>query len=399
MANTLKFGNGQWATKVGSTLAYNDEGGNFKPLPFNFTRSTIATRVNKEGLIEVVTNNKPRIDFLNDSNGALLLEPQKTNLIPYSTLDFNGGVNPNGWSIGFGTGSYSYEQLEYKGQKAVKQTQITTGRSYLDTGTLTLLTNTQYTLKIQFILDECVADDNDYIVIFQGFGSTGDYQFSDIDSNGVLEIQFNPLLDNIGTLRIGLGVGGNEDGGKSLAWAIPQLEQGSYATSYIPTQGSAVTRVAETASQTTPDGIIGQTEGTMFFEGVIYGENPSVNRRIFTISNGTSATAINIQTPAQNSKLEFEVTNGGAAQVFISSDNNSLVYGQNFKAAFAYKSNDFVAYINGVQIGTDTNGTVPTCDKLSFDRGNNTSNFEGSVNQAKLYNTRLSNAELQALTS
>jgi hypothetical protein len=52
MANTLKFGNGQWATKVGSTLAYNDEGGNFKPLPFNFTRSTSATRVNKDGLIE-----------------------------------------------------------------------------------------------------------------------------------------------------------------------------------------------------------------------------------------------------------------------------------------------------------------------------------------------------------
>jgi hypothetical protein len=25
MSETLKFGNGQWATKVGSTLAYNDE--------------------------------------------------------------------------------------------------------------------------------------------------------------------------------------------------------------------------------------------------------------------------------------------------------------------------------------------------------------------------------------
>jgi hypothetical protein len=80
MSETLKFGNGQWATKVGSTLAYNDEGGNFKPLPFNFTRSTGGTRVNKDGLIEVVTNNKPRIDYLNDSNGALLLEPQRTNL-------------------------------------------------------------------------------------------------------------------------------------------------------------------------------------------------------------------------------------------------------------------------------------------------------------------------------
>ena len=32
MSNTLKFGNGKWATKKGSTLAYNDENGNFKML-------------------------------------------------------------------------------------------------------------------------------------------------------------------------------------------------------------------------------------------------------------------------------------------------------------------------------------------------------------------------------
>ena len=47
MAETLKLGNGNWATKEGSTLAYNDENGNFKPLPFNFTRDSGATRVNK----------------------------------------------------------------------------------------------------------------------------------------------------------------------------------------------------------------------------------------------------------------------------------------------------------------------------------------------------------------
>jgi hypothetical protein len=77
MSTTLKLGAGNWATKAGSLLSYNDENGNFKPLPFNFTRSTGGTRVNKDGLIEVVTNNKPRIDFLNDSNGALLLEPTR----------------------------------------------------------------------------------------------------------------------------------------------------------------------------------------------------------------------------------------------------------------------------------------------------------------------------------
>ena len=37
MAHKLKFGNGKWATKKGSTLAYNDENNNFKPLPFTTT--------------------------------------------------------------------------------------------------------------------------------------------------------------------------------------------------------------------------------------------------------------------------------------------------------------------------------------------------------------------------
>ena len=46
--NTLKFGNGTWATKKGSTLAYNDENNNFKPLPFTTTeRASSGTTVNQ----------------------------------------------------------------------------------------------------------------------------------------------------------------------------------------------------------------------------------------------------------------------------------------------------------------------------------------------------------------
>ena len=85
MANTLKFGAGNWATKEGSTLAYNDESDNYKPLPFDFTRASSATVVNKAGLIETVGNAIPRIDFLGNTQGALKLEPQRTNLIPYSS--------------------------------------------------------------------------------------------------------------------------------------------------------------------------------------------------------------------------------------------------------------------------------------------------------------------------
>ena len=80
MANTLNLGNGNWATKEDSLLAYNSENNNYKPLPFDFTRASSATRVNKDGLIETVGGGKPRIDFKDDSKGALLLEPSRTNL-------------------------------------------------------------------------------------------------------------------------------------------------------------------------------------------------------------------------------------------------------------------------------------------------------------------------------
>jgi len=84
MANTLKFGDGKWGAKKDSILAYNDENANFKPLPFTTSRSSTATRINKAGLIEKVENGIPRVDYLGNTKGAMLLEPQSTNLIQYS---------------------------------------------------------------------------------------------------------------------------------------------------------------------------------------------------------------------------------------------------------------------------------------------------------------------------
>ena len=81
MANTFKFGNGEWAVGKETALAYNDENSNFKPLPFTFDRASTATVVNKQGLIETVGIDEPRIDFLNNTKGHLLLEPERRNIV------------------------------------------------------------------------------------------------------------------------------------------------------------------------------------------------------------------------------------------------------------------------------------------------------------------------------
>ena len=80
MANTLKFGNGEWYGKKDTILAYNDENNNYKPLPFDFSRGSSATVINKDGLIETVGSGEPRIDYKDNTKGALLLEPSRTNL-------------------------------------------------------------------------------------------------------------------------------------------------------------------------------------------------------------------------------------------------------------------------------------------------------------------------------
>ena len=107
MANTFKYGSGVWATKKGSSLAYNDQDDNYKPLPFTADRASTATRVNKEGLIEVVGQDKLRIDYTDSTKGVALLEPSRTNLSPDSermdlwsslrtTEAINSGTSPDG---------------------------------------------------------------------------------------------------------------------------------------------------------------------------------------------------------------------------------------------------------------------------------------------------------------
>ena len=71
----------------------------------------------------------------------------------------------------------------------------------------------------------------------------------------------------------------------------------------------------------------------------------------------------------------------------------------NLKVAFGYKNNDCVLYVNGVLAGVDNGATTPICSKVHLGNFNSTANLNKPYNEVKLYNTRLSNAELQALTT
>ena len=55
--------------------------------------------------------------------------------------------------------------------------------------------------------------------------------------------------------------------------------------------------------------------------------------------------------------------------------------------------------MNGIQVGTSTSGTIPTMSTIDVGIENGASPLNDEVRDIKLYDTRLTNAELIALTS
>ena len=71
-----------------------------------------------------------------------------------------------------------------------------------------------------------------------------------------------------------------------------------------------------------------------------------------------------------------------------------------YKLAFAYKQNDFAFYINGVQIGLDNGGNIPSnLSTIHLGHNNGSSQFNDRIRAVALYNTRLLDAELATLTT
>ena len=360
--NTLKFGNGEWYGKEGTILAYNDENYNYKPLPFNFERDSKATVINKDGLIETVGSDVPRIDYKDSAEGALLLEPQRTNLVTYSE-DFS-----QWFKIGGATLTSNYSVSPDGTQNSSRM---------------------QMNVSDKFYINVALNGDISFAVYLKGVGQI---RLRDNTSTGLkdvtltsewvrYELNFNATISNF-QIEQQTGVSDFEIFGA-------QLEEGSYATSYIPTQGSIVTRNQDVCSQTVPSGIIGQTEGTMYFQ----------TNKLF--SSGTRSIALAYTSGSSyyqiylTSSNQIRVDVNGSLLVITSAINLNILN----KIAFAYKSGENILYVNGVELASSTSTTIPT-SLNDFYLGNSLGNEQsGSYQDFKLYNTRLSNTELQALTT
>ena len=184
----------------------------------------------------------------------------------------------------------------------------------------------------------------------------------------------------------------------TLRIGLPQLEQGAFATSVIPTTSATVTRAADVASITGSNfsSWYRQDEGTVFSDASVSYAIPATSfPLVASFNDGTSNNRI------ENGFLTaavagYEVTSVGSSQVGL----YPAVGSSTRKLATAFQANNFAASVNGGSANTDASGTAPTVDRLRLgDRtGAATTNLFGTIRRLTYWPTRLSNEVLQRIT-
>ena len=357
------------------------------------TRNTTATRVNSAGLIESVAINVPRLDYTGGGCPSILVEPARTNNILYSEQFDNAiwtksGITITENSVNSPAGTLTADLLT----PTISDASLRQG--FLPTGVL------QYNFSVYLRS----ATGSSFSTILRVWRNVSFASITNTTITVTTEWQrFDLTFTTLDITEHTIAIGSNSTlstGENFYAWGA-QVEAGSTTTSYIPTTTliAGTTRNADVISKTGISSLIGQTEGTIYSEIRVNKLLGTASRYVFHLSDGTANNRIYMAfSGASSNILRARIFNGGTLQCSIVS--STITATGTYKLALAYKNNDIVFYINGVQIGTDTSATIPTCSQV--DLGHNyagASQLNDGINNANIWKTRLTNAQLATLTT
>ena len=378
---------------------------------FDFSRGSSATRVNEQGLIEDVASNIPRIDYTS-GQGALLLEPQRTNLITYSE-DFNSSIyNKNGASV--------------TDNDAISPEGVQNATKFEGDGTdanVRLFDNLTFPSTGDFMFSVFAkAGTNDFLRLNIGGVNGAQNGYFDLRNGTTPQswAKIEPVgIDDwyrisITTDLTGPDLTGNinfylassidtspfpsagDANGQYVYLYGAQLEQGSYATSYIPTEGSTVTRSADVANNSGNADLFNDSEGVLYAEIAALANDGTF--RVLGFDDNTSANNVNIFYRTDDNRITFRLKSQGSQVIFEHFDvGNALEF---HKVAFKYKSGQSNVYIDGVLKNTYSTTSMPVGLKnLVFEENTNGLNFYGKTKELAVFKEALTDAELESLTS
>ena len=352
--------------------------------------------IDNVSVVEVNRNNLARIDYTDSDEGVLLTEPESTNLITDSedfsdsswgkpssgtglapSVTENFAISPDGtqnadrvvFDIDGGTTSADFSQIQFI---AGLKTGDYTNSVYMKSNT---------TESYEVVLANPPGDPTNHTV-------TTEWSRFDATSLG--------LSSQSTSLRIRLR--GNESTSEYADISIwgAQLEQQSYATSYIPTFSSISTRNRDLVTNGGEVSTFNSEEGVLFaeIEALVDGGD----NRYISISDGTTNNRIQLILNGSNAN---RITGGGS--IFTSINYNSYNQTDMNKVALAYSALGVKLFVNGSLVASNTdNASFPTDSFTTLDLAlwNQSSvPFYGKTKNLQVFKKALTDSELQILTT
>jgi len=381
------------------------------PTP-TFTRASTATFVGSNGLIQSAAINTARFDHdpVTLACKGLLIEESRTNL--FST------TNLNDWP----TARCTKTAITGIGltNQATTLTISDSGSAYIFRGT-TLTTGVAYAISVRVKagtlsgfsfadLTEGKYSRNFNLSTNQWGASGGAVEFTNytvtpnIDGWFLVSAIYTPTgatgVKSIAFLLNATVVG------QTVSFDTPQIEAGSFPTSYIPTVASSVVRSADVCSITGASftGFYNPVEGS-FATSQIFNAPTSytTGQIVIDVNDTTASNRTRSFRAATNGFMGYSNTVGGIQDVFITGS-TAINAGAVTKFAGCMKANDFTVYLNSVSQGVDTVATMPSAP-TTFTIGDASSGvatrapIHGTIASIRYYRKRLSNEKLQALTA
>jgi hypothetical protein len=396
-----------------------------------FSRGSIGTRVNRNGLIETIPANQPRFDFdpISGECRGLLIEESRTNIVTNNN-DFN-NIGPSGSRNGSSIISNSTTSPDGS-NNASTLIEGTNNGTHTVQIVYTFQTGNKYCYSI---FAKAYGSGNRKLLVLFGAGAFPSQQNAMFDLvNGTItnintvngsdaKIEKYPngwyKCTLIGATTTSASVSGavvylinqnntpsyQGDGTSGVYVWGAQLEAGSFPTSYIPTTASTVTRSVDNAEMTGTNfsSWYNQSEGTLFvvaspstngaYSGFIYLLGTDFNNGITYLRQSDYQPVFRIRS--------------GQRDEYSKAINGAVGFGQIWrnavalKSAISFKTNDFNSFVSGVPItgSRATAGTLPTFTGPLYLGGLNGSTYlNGTIRKLAFYPKALSPAELQYLT-
>ena len=396
---------------------------------FNVTRATTATRVNASGLIEVVASGIPRLDYpLGGGCPALLVEPSGTNGI------LNSENTATNWALGANLSSGYVDVIGVSGNNltvAVSGSNIgvSAGRLTRSNNNVALASGSTYT--ISFLMKKTgthtiggyyalltgaasgnlgagfdVSGSFSSGMIYNTAGTTNRIRRIEPWGTDVYRCSETFTMTASGTLGFlylapvsGVTSAFNPAVGLGIAFAAPQIELGSIPTSFIPTTTASATRNADVITLSgAVSGCIGQTEGTIYAE--VDAKSIMSSKAIIQLDNGTGDNRLSVQMQPTNVLAVF-LANAGSLSTIAT---GTITTGTH-KIAVGYNQSNVQIYLDGAFLVSGVTSNYPTLSLTNISVGSRVFSsaignfFNDRIRAAALYTTRLTGAQLQALTT